>query len=61
MLSPIVKRIAGSSPGVARDRRRIDIQSYGDDPKRFRRAPCAARFEPAVRVVSDAATFWAGV
>src|SRR2546430_1829146 len=34
MLSPRVKWIAGSSQGVARDRRRIDIQSYVDGPKR---------------------------
>jgi len=59
MLPPIAMRIAGSSPGAARDRRQIDSQSDGDDPKR-RRAPCAARFEPAVRAVSEAAIFWAG-
>ncbi len=52
MLSPIVKRIAGSSSGVARDPSRIDIQSYGDDPKRFRRAPSAARFEIAQILIS---------
>src|SRR3984893_4566341 len=33
MLSPIVKRIAGSSSDVARDPCRTDIQSYGDGPK----------------------------